>query len=96
MQLFNQINARKLEAKELNVFKDFFNNFLFLFVFVLTFVIQVAMVQFGGKAVQTAKLTLSENLICLGLGAIELIWGLLLKSVPIDYFNRFCSSEDPN
>lgn len=39
MQLFNQINARKLGDKELNVFTGFFNNGLFLFVAGITFVI---------------------------------------------------------
>jgi len=32
MQLFNQINSRKLGAKEFNIFERFFNNFLFLLV----------------------------------------------------------------
>lgn len=48
MQLFNQINARKIEDGELNVFKGFFNNFLFLFVTILTFVVQMTMVEVGG------------------------------------------------
>lgn len=48
MQLFNQINARKIEDGELNVFSGFFNNFLFLFVTILTFVVQMTMVEVGG------------------------------------------------
>ena len=39
MQLFNQINARKLGDRDFNVFAGFFNNKLFLFIAVLTFVI---------------------------------------------------------
>ena len=30
MQIFNEINARKLGLKEYNIFQGFFNNFLFL------------------------------------------------------------------
>lgn len=39
MQLFNQINARKLGDKEYNVFAGFFNNMLFLGIVALTFAI---------------------------------------------------------
>jgi len=53
MQLFNQINARKIEEGELNVFKGFFNNWLFIFITILTFIVQMAMVEVGGKAVKT-------------------------------------------
>ncbi len=45
MQIFNEINARKIKANEYNVFDGFFNNFLFLFVEVLTIVVQVALMQ---------------------------------------------------
>ena len=57
MQLFNQINARKLGDRDLNVFAGFFNNKLFLFIAVLTFVIQVLLVQYGGQAVRAVPLT---------------------------------------
>lgn len=39
MQLFNQINARKLGDREFNVFKIFFNNGLFLAIVSATFII---------------------------------------------------------
>lgn len=35
-QLFNQINARKLGEREFNVFENFFNNAMFIFILVLT------------------------------------------------------------
>ena len=35
-QVFNEINSRKLGEKEYNVFAGFFNNFLFLFVILIT------------------------------------------------------------
>lgn len=59
MQLFNQINARKIEEGELNVFKGFFNNFLFIFITILTFVVQMAMVEYGGMAIKTWPLDLN-------------------------------------
>ena len=39
MQLFNQINARKLGDKEFNVFAAFFNNAWFICLTILTFAI---------------------------------------------------------
>jgi len=44
MQLFNQIAARKLGERELNVFKGFFENPIFLFIAGITFVIQMLLV----------------------------------------------------
>jgi hypothetical protein len=37
MQVFNEINARKL--RDYNVFKGFFNNWLFLMILIVTIVI---------------------------------------------------------
>ena len=39
LQIFNQINARKLESHEMNVFKNFCNNPLFFIITVLTLVV---------------------------------------------------------
>ncbi len=39
MQLFNMINARKLGEREFNILKDLFNNWLFIAVYVLMWVV---------------------------------------------------------
>lgn len=39
MQVFNEINSRKLGANEYNVFKGFFNNLLFLVIMIITIVV---------------------------------------------------------
>ncbi len=56
MQIFNQINCRKL-GQELNIFKDFFNNWLFIAIMIFTFGVQMILVQFGGIAVRCYPLT---------------------------------------
>lgn len=95
MQLFNQINARKLGNKEYNVFEGFFNNWMFLAIVALTFVVQIAMVQFGGRAVRAVPLTSAENLICFCIGAFSLVWGLLMKVVlSPSLFNKLAVSEE--
>lgn len=48
MQVFNEVNCRKLKSTELNVFKGFFNNPLFLVILVGTIIVQVLIVEFGG------------------------------------------------
>lgn len=39
MQAFNEINCRKIQPDELNVFKGFFNNFFFLGIIIITIVV---------------------------------------------------------
>lgn len=44
------------------------------------------MVELGGTAVKTYALNLNQNLICLAFGFTELPWGLLLKFMPLKWF----------
>lgn len=80
------INSRKIGEGEINVFANFFNNKFFIIIFVLTILIQCALVELGGTAVKTYPLDLNQNLICLALGFLELPWGLVLKFLPLKWF----------
>ena len=73
MQVFNEINSRKLGIKEYNVFKGFFNNALFLSVIILTIIVQYVLVQYGGKPVRTCPLSIQEHTICLLIGMFSLV-----------------------
>jgi Ca2+ transporting ATPase len=81
LQVFNEINARKLKPEETNVFEHFFNNPLFLIILISTIIIQLTMVKYGGKSMKTVELTFHENLLCLLLGSSTLISGLVIKLV---------------
>ena len=48
MQLFNQVNARKLGENDYNVFRGFFNNLYFLAISAFLFGSQLLLVQYGG------------------------------------------------
>lgn len=85
MQIFNLINSRKI-GDEKNVFANFFNNKYFIIIFILTILIQCCLVELGGTAVKTYALNLNQNLICLAFGFTELPWGLLLKFMPLKWF----------
>jgi len=94
MQIFNEINARKLGVKEFNVFTGFFNNPLFLLILVGTMVVQYFLVQYGGPPVRTVPLSQDQHLICIAIGAGSLIWGVIVKLfLPATLFGKIDLEE---
>ncbi|XP_061677753.1 plasma membrane calcium-transporting ATPase 1-like isoform X3 [Syngnathoides biaculeatus] len=81
MQLFNEINARKIHG-ERNVFEGILDNPIFCSIVLGTFVIQVLIVQFGGKPFSCVSLSAEQWLWCILLGFGTLLWGQLVSSVP--------------
>ncbi|KAL4486593.1 hypothetical protein ABPG73_003897 [Tetrahymena malaccensis] len=81
-QVFNEINARKLKATEINPFAGFFNNPMFLVILVTTVVVQMALVEYGGRAVKCSPLTTEQNIHCLLISASSLVVGFLAKFTP--------------
>ncbi|EAR95699.2 calcium-translocating P-type ATPase, PMCA-type protein (macronuclear) [Tetrahymena thermophila SB210] len=81
-QVFNEINARKLKATEINPFAGFFNNPMFLVILVTTVVVQMALVEYGGRAVRCSPLTTEQNIHCLLISASSLVVGFLAKFTP--------------
>jgi len=79
LQVFNEINARKLKSEEYNVFENFFNNKLFLVIVIGTIIIQLTMIKYGGRSLQTVELSFKENLLCLLLGSTSVLSGLSFK-----------------
>lgn len=96
MQVFNEINSRKLGEKEFNVFAGFFNNWLFISITILTVVVQIALVQYGGFPVRCVPLTGTQHGICIGIGALSLFVGIAVKFIPsrIFKFMRINQKED--
>nr|XP_061809645.1 plasma membrane calcium-transporting ATPase 1 isoform X8 [Nerophis lumbriciformis] len=81
MQLFNEINARKIHG-ERNVFDGIFNNPIFCSIVFGTFVIQIIIVQFGGKPFSCVALSIDHWLWCTFLGFGSLLWGQVISSIP--------------
>ncbi|XP_071398889.1 plasma membrane calcium-transporting ATPase 1 isoform X1 [Centroberyx affinis] len=81
MQLFNEINARKIHG-ERNVFEGIFNNAIFCTIVFGTFIIQIVIVQFGGKPFSCVALSIDQWLWCTFLGFGCLLWGQVISSVP--------------
>uniref|UniRef100_A0A452QPP0 Calcium-transporting ATPase n=1 Tax=Ursus americanus TaxID=9643 RepID=A0A452QPP0_URSAM len=81
MQLFNEINSRKIHG-ERNVFAGIFRNLIFCSVVLGTFISQILIVEFGGKPFSCTKLTLSQWFWCLFIGIGELLWGQVISTIP--------------
>ncbi|XP_035257985.1 plasma membrane calcium-transporting ATPase 1-like isoform X4 [Anguilla anguilla] len=81
MQLFNEINARKIHG-ERNVFEGIFNNLIFCSIVFGTFIIQIVIVQFGGKPFSCVGLSVDQWLWCVFLGMGCLLWGQFISSIP--------------
>uniref|UniRef100_A0A8C3G915 Calcium-transporting ATPase n=1 Tax=Cyclopterus lumpus TaxID=8103 RepID=A0A8C3G915_CYCLU len=81
MQLFNEINARKIHG-ERNVFEGIYRNPIFCSVVLGTFVLQIVIVQFGGKPFSCTSLTIDQWLWCVFIGVGELLWGQLISAIP--------------
>jgi len=90
LQIFNFFNARKLKKTELNVFSNFFLNYLFVFIVIGIFALQLFIVQYGGKTFQLVPLSTEQHIKCIIIGATGLIWNVLVKLfVPESFMNNF-------
>uniref|UniRef100_A0A4W4E050 Calcium-transporting ATPase n=1 Tax=Electrophorus electricus TaxID=8005 RepID=A0A4W4E050_ELEEL len=81
MQLFNEINARKIHG-ERNVFEGIYRNPIFCSIVLGTFGIQIVIVQFGGKPFSCSPLDAEKWMWCVFLGLGELVWGQVISSIP--------------
>uniref|UniRef100_A0A3P8XCD5 Calcium-transporting ATPase n=1 Tax=Esox lucius TaxID=8010 RepID=A0A3P8XCD5_ESOLU len=81
MQLFNEINARKIHG-ERNVFEAIYRNPIFCSVVLGTFILQIIIVQLGGKPFSCTALTIDQWLWCVFIGVGELLWGQLISAIP--------------
>lgn len=84
MQLFNEINARKIHG-ERNVFDGIFANLIFCSIVLGTFGVQILIVQFGGKPFSCAPLNAQQWLWCLFVGVGELVWGQVIATIPTSH-----------
>ncbi|XP_061491134.1 plasma membrane calcium-transporting ATPase 1-like [Rhineura floridana] len=84
MQICNEVNARKIHG-ERNVFSGIFTNSIFCCVIMGTLIVQVIIVEAGGKPFSCAKLTLEQWLWSIFFGIGTLLWGQLIVYIPNKY-----------
>ncbi|XP_042315274.1 LOW QUALITY PROTEIN: plasma membrane calcium-transporting ATPase 1-like [Sceloporus undulatus] len=90
MQIFNEVNARKIHG-ERNVFSGIFTNSIFCGITLGTLVVQIVIVQFGGKPFSCTKITLEQWLWSIFFGMGTLLWGQVIASIPTSYL--WCLKE---
>ena len=94
MQVFNSINARKLQKDEYNVFDGIFGNWLYLLIQGVIVVGQIILVTFGGRAVRTHALSLSQHCQCILISSMTLVWGFFAKLLPIDVSEKVIEDDE--
>ncbi|KAH7440997.1 hypothetical protein KP509_03G020200 [Ceratopteris richardii] len=80
-QLFNEVNSRKLEER--NVFKGLMTNWLFLGIVGATVVFQVIIVQFLNKFASTVDLSWKYWLISIAIGFLSWPIAFVVKFIPV-------------
>lgn len=73
MTLFNEINCRKIHGEQ-NVFRGIFTNPIFYGIWIVTFVVQILLVQYGSFAFSCVPLTLEQWMWCFFFGVTVLLW----------------------
>uniref|UniRef100_A0A6A7G4K6 Calcium-transporting ATPase n=1 Tax=Hirondellea gigas TaxID=1518452 RepID=A0A6A7G4K6_9CRUS len=92
LQIFNQINARKVN-NELNPFARIFDNRMFSYIFVFIVALQVLMVEVFGAFAKTVGLTSSQWGICIALGVLSIPWGFVLHFIPVNVNHGFIQTK---
>ncbi|KAF9538947.1 hypothetical protein EC957_006007 [Mortierella hygrophila] len=85
MQIFNEINCRRLD-NHLNIFSGIQRNYYFIIIFFIMVIFQVIIVQFGGAAFDTEKLNGIQWLICILLGLLSIPVGVVIRLIPEELF----------
>jgi len=70
MQIFNEINARKVNG-EWNVIENFFDNWMFSAILALTSVLQFVIVEFGQDWASTISLNFQQWAFCVVIGTVS-------------------------
>jgi Ca2+-transporting ATPase len=81
-QVFNELNCRKINL-ELNILSRLHKSFMFILIFLVTCVVQVLIVTFGGKFTQTVPLSWIQWSICVLLGVLSIPIGYLVRIVAL-------------
>lgn len=87
-QIFNQLNARKLD-RSLNIFRGIFKNYYFMGIFLIMVGGQVMIVNVGGRAFQVVRINGIFWAISIIIGLVSLPVGVLVRLLPTRPVERF-------
>lgn len=85
LQLFNLINCRILDDS-LNVFRNIHKSYYFIVIFIIIVILQILFLTFLGRAIRVVKWGLDPIswVFCIAIGSLGLIWGFILKLIPLE------------
>lgn len=87
MQIFNEFNNRRLDNK-FNIFEGVQRNSFFIFINTIMIGGQVMIIFVGGRAFNVSRLTSAQWGLSVGLGAISLPVGVLIRLIPDDFIRK--------
>ncbi|GAB1316888.1 plasma membrane calcium [Madurella fahalii] len=84
LQIFNEINNRRLDNR-LNIFEGITRNYFFLVINLIMVGGQVLIIFVGGQAFSITPLDGKEWGLSIGLGAISVPWGVVIRKFPDEW-----------
>eukprot|EP00766_Chilomastix_caulleryi_P004939 gnl/Chilomastix_caulleri/630.p2 GENE.gnl/Chilomastix_caulleri/630~~gnl/Chilomastix_caulleri/630.p2 ORF type:complete len:146 (+),score=29.32 gnl/Chilomastix_caulleri/630:173-610(+) len=81
MQMFNEINCRRID-NEFNMFANIIHCPAFIIVWISCVILHLLLFQFGGIVLNTTTVTAIEWVWSIGIGAVSLLLGILLRLIP--------------
>jgi len=93
LQVFNEINCRRIDDR-LNVFKNIFHNHIFIIVQFVVIIAQIMIVEFGGVAFGTVRLSWYQWLVTVLVGFLSLPIGLIIRLIPNTCIPESVLNED--
>ena len=94
LQVFNSINARKLNQKEINIFEGIKDNIYYILVQSFIVLGQIILVTFGGRAVRTQPLSIFQHFVCALIASLSLAVGYCVKMIPFDMTEKIVKTKE--
>ena len=94
LQVFNSINARKLNQKEVNIFEGIKDNIYYILVQSFIVLGQIILVTFGGRAVRTQPLSILQHFACAIIASLSLGVGYCVKLIPFDMTEKIIKTKE--
>ena len=94
LQVFNSINARKLNQKEINIFEGIKDNIYYILVQSFIVLGQIIIVTFGGRAVRTQPLSILQHFFCALIASLSLGVGYCVKLIPFDMTEKIAKTKE--
>ncbi|KAI8622441.1 hypothetical protein BC830DRAFT_1249777 [Chytriomyces sp. MP71] len=88
LQLFSLVNSRRIDS-HVNVFLGILRNPPFFIILTAITIAQVIIIEYGGIAFQTVRLTGLQWLVCIIASCLTLPWGVIIRLIPNDIFKLF-------